>query len=130
LIEENSTYLSLTTSRPLTIGDPVNGDRSHPQLITGWRCAGQVTFMLPNGREACNNLASFRNLIFDYVVTRRRPPEKPEIFLQSLSSCPRTGPRGRIVVGVILGHQLIQNVNIGFVNLFIKTSNKRFVLIR
>src|SRR5207237_7732520 len=62
----------------LSVRDAMYGYRSHLQIITSARSSGQVTFMLAVGSEARNDLISFGNLIFNFVVTRSCLPEDLE----------------------------------------------------
>jgi hypothetical protein len=74
--------------RPLlgqfSVCDAVDGNRCHLEIIAGARRSGKITFVFAKGCETSDDPVTFRDLIFDLVITRSCLPEDFESLFQPL----------------------------------------------
>jgi hypothetical protein len=77
---------STSFSDHFSVGDPVDRDRRHFQIVAGTRRAREIAFMLPDRCKPDNYFIAIGNLLFDAVRTRSRLLEHAEDLLQPFAS--------------------------------------------
>src|SRR5215471_390967 len=113
----------------LPVRDAVNRYRRHRQGVAGAWSTRQVAFVLSNRREARHDLVPFGNLLVDAVIPWSRIPEYPECLLQPFASRCQARKWWRVVVEVILSHELIHGIEIAFVDLFVKPAHEHLIFL-
>src|SRR6266571_1033744 len=127
LLHEPEFVLSSPVLDDLAVGDPVNGNGHHRQLLSARRNAGQVLDVPPVRGQAGHHPVGFGDLVLDLVPSRRRFPEDLEGLLQALATWRQPGERWGRMVDVPLGDQLIHCLEVPLVDLLIEASDERLV---
>src|SRR5215212_9750597 len=69
----------------LALGDAVDGDRGHLQVVAGARRPREIAVVFPDRGQAGDDLVAFGDLVVNAVVAWRRLPEDLERLLEPFS---------------------------------------------